>query len=103
MGSIRRAPRTGRWEARYRDPAGVQRTLTFDRKADADADLARLETQVRRGEWRDPSAGRITFADWVDAYIVGAVNKRATTRARDRHVLRTHFLPSLGRRPTVTI
>jgi len=36
MGSVRRAPRTKRWEARFRDPLGGQRTKTFDSKADAE-------------------------------------------------------------------
>ncbi len=56
MGSIRKAPRTGRWEARYRDPGGLQRTSTFDRKSDALAFLAATETEMRRGQWHDPGA-----------------------------------------------
>ncbi len=103
MGSIRKAPRTGRWEARYRDPYGVQRTRTFDRKTEATAFLAAAETDIRRGEWRDPRLGRIRFSDWADEYLVGAVHKRATTLAQDRQRLRKHILPVFGHRPLASI
>lgn len=96
MGSVRRAPRTGRWEARYRDPAGRQRTRTFHSKSSARAFLATVEVDMRRGEWRDPRLARITFHSWVEEYLASAVHKRATTMARDRVVLRKHFLPVLG-------
>lgn len=96
MGSIRKAPRTGRWEARYRDPNGRQRTETFDRKADAQAALAARETDKQRGTWRDPQLGRITFAAWSEEYLAGAVHKRATTLAQDRQRLRKHLLPAFG-------
>jgi hypothetical protein len=33
MGSVRRAPRSRRWEARWRDPSGRHRTKTFDARA----------------------------------------------------------------------
>lgn len=66
MGSVRRAPRTGRWEARYRDPSGRQRTRTFHNKSSARAFLATVEVDIRRGEWRDPRLARITFESWVE-------------------------------------
>ena len=56
-----------------------------------------------RGEWHDPRLGRITFGRWVEEYLAGARHKRPTTRARDEVVLRTHFLPALGRKPLTAI
>ncbi len=103
MGSIRRAPRTSRWEARYRDPGGRQRTATFDRKGDATAFLAAMETDIQRGAWRDPQLGRILFSDWAEQYLAGAVHKRANTLYQDRQRLRHHILPAFGKMPIGTI
>src|SRR5579885_3372628 len=103
MGSIRKAPRSGRWEARYRDTGGTQRARTFDRKGDAKAFLAAMETAVRRGEWRDPALARITFAEWAEDYLAGAVHKRASTLAQNRYHLRRHILPAFGELPLVAI
>jgi len=98
MGSIRRAPRTGNWEIRYRDPNGRQRTVSkgLRTKEDARARLAAIETDKMRGEWLDPRLGRITFAEWSEEYIEGAVHKRATTLAQDRQRLRKHLIPAFG-------
>jgi hypothetical protein len=96
MGSIRKAPRSGRWEARYRDPAGVQRTCTFDRKSDAQAFLAATETDVRRGQWRDPALGRIRLEDWVTQWWSTTTNLRPATRARDESYLKNHVMPRFG-------
>ncbi len=98
MGSIRRAPRSSRWEARYRDPYGAQRTATFDRKADAHVFLAAVEADKQRGLWRDPALSRITFAAWADEYLNGAIHKQVTTLAQDRQRLRKHLLPAFGSR-----
>jgi integrase len=103
MGSIRKAPRSDRWEARYRDAVGAQRTRTFNRKTDAKAFLAAIETAVRRGEWRDPALARIRFADWAEEYILGAVHKRVTTLAQDQGRLRRDILPVFGPMPLVAI
>ena len=103
MGSIRKAPRSDRWEARYRDAVGAQRTKTFDRRSDAKAFLAAVETAVRRGEWRDPALARIRLSDWTDEYLAGAVHKRVTTLAQDRSRLRNHILPVFGPMPLVAI
>ena len=96
MGSIRRAPRTNRWEARYRDPYGAQRTATFDRKSDAQAFLSATESEMRRGSWRSPDGGRLTFAEVAMAWLESNPAKRPTTFARDATVVRVHLLPVLG-------
>lgn len=98
MGSVRRAPRSGRWEARYRDPLGGQRTKTFASKADARAFLAATETDVTRGQWIDPAGGRVTYAKWSEHYFASALHKRPTTAARDRIVNNTHLIPLIGKR-----
>ena len=104
FGKIRRLP-SGRWQARYRDASGdeVAAPQTFPTKAEAGRFLAQVETEMARGEWRDPRLGRVTLADWVTTYLDGAGHKRATTRARDEIVLRKHFLPTLGSRPIALI
>src|SRR5206468_237860 len=103
MGSIRKAPRSDRWEARYRDAVGAQRTRTFDRKSEAKVFLAAMETAVRRGEWRDPALARIRFSDWTDEYLAGAVHKRKNSLAQNRSHLRCHILPVFGPMPVVAI
>lgn len=96
MGSIRRAPRSGRWEARFRDPAGRQRTRTFDAKTEARAYLAAVEADMRRGEWVDPRRGRISFADYADGWLAGVSHLRDGTMANVRSRLRRHILPTFG-------
>lgn len=103
MGSVRRSPKTGRWEARYRDPLGRQRQRTFPTKADARAFLAATDTDVQRGQWIDPSGGRTTYLEWSTFYFATAVHKRATTAARDRSVNDTHFIPHIGHRQLGTL
>jgi integrase len=103
MGTVRKAPRTGRWEARYRDPAGRQRTKTFETKADARVFLGQVDLEQRRGEWVDPQLGRVTLAEWVAEWSATTVDLRPSTRARDDSYLRNHILPVFGSRPLSSI
>ena len=48
MGNVARRP-DGRWRARYRDPAGRERSKHFDRKVDAQRWLATVEVALGRG------------------------------------------------------
>ena len=99
MGSVRRAPRTNRWEARYRDPLGGQRTKTFDTKADARVFLSGMETSMARGTWREPGRSRAKFSRVAAEWLANNPTKRATTYARDATVIRTHLGPVLGDMP----
>ena len=84
----------GRWEARYRAPDGRERARRFSTKRAANDHLAQVRTDLHRGTWVDPSAGRITYADWVERWLSTEVGLRPSTRARDDAYLRTHLLPS---------
>jgi len=103
MGSIRKAPRSGRWEARYRDPAGRQRTKTFATKGDARAYLAAAETDVLRGQWIDPAGGRVLFGEWAERWWSTTVNLRPSSRARDDSLYRNHVGPVFAAVPLAAI
>jgi hypothetical protein len=67
MATIERRVRNGKttYRARYRDPAGRQRSKVFARKADAQRFLNETETAKARGTWTDPALGRVLFRDWL--------------------------------------
>lgn len=50
------------WRGSYRDEAGKQHTKSFKRQIDAKRWVATEESKVVRGDWIDPSAGKVTFA-----------------------------------------
>ena len=59
MATIEKRVRNGKttYRARYRDPAGGQRSRVFARKADAQRFLNETETAKARGTWTDPALG----------------------------------------------
>jgi len=65
MASIEKRVRNSQatYRVRYRDPAGRQRSKTFDRKGDADRWLTENEAAKLRGGWVDPAAGRVLFGE----------------------------------------
>jgi integrase len=108
MSSIRRGKPTrdfpmGRWEVRYRDPAGFQRTKTFDRKDDAERWDATNRTAMLRGDWLDPNAGRVTFAEVADAWLQTRRRLKPRTLADYEGILRARLLPQLQNTPVAKI
>jgi hypothetical protein len=83
MAWIRKAP-SGKWQARWRDPAGVQRVKTFRLKADAERFLTATEDAMHRGAYRDPNAGRETFGAFWNGECEGA---RRTGRLSERTLI----------------
>jgi integrase len=97
MGFIEKR-KNGRYRARYRDPAKRERSKTFDRKTDAERFLSKQMADIARGDWRDPAAGRTTVKVWADRYEAAQTHLKASTRLRDRALMRSAVLPTFGNR-----
>ena len=95
FGSVRRLP-SGRFQASYWNE-GIRHVGedTFPTKTDALAYLSTVETDLRRGTWIDPEAGRKMFADLADGWLVSNPAKRSSTMQRDEAIVRNHLLPAL--------
>ncbi len=98
----RRANRGNRWEVRYRDPEGKQRSKLFDRKADAERFAATTAADMVRGAYVDPSAGKITFGQYAATWQAMQVHRRSTSEQVASH-LANHVLPTFGHRPLAAI
>jgi integrase len=104
FGSIRKLP-SGRWQARYRGPDGLLRSAphTFAHKADANRWLALTEAELLGGEWIDPEAGRLPFAEYATAWIGERPGLRPKTIQLYRYLLRAHLQEDFGSRTIASI
>lgn len=98
MATVRKRADNGRWQVRYRDPAGRQRSQDFRRKADADRFRAEAETDVSRGSWVDPRGGEQLFGVWAQQWLgMRKAAVRATTFAAQRSVYGSLIEPAFAR------
>jgi hypothetical protein len=93
FGSVRKLP-SGRWQASYWH-AGIRHIAQIT-KADANAYLAAVETQIRRGSWIDPWAARMPLAYWAEEWRATIVDLRPSTKVRDLGYLERYLLPRFG-------
>lgn len=96
FGRVRKLP-SGRYQARYAGPDGQLRPApeTFRTKRDADDWLADKQTELRRGDWHDPDAGKVAFGPYAAAWITER-ELTTTTRQLYRSLLRHHLEPTFG-------
>ncbi|KAB2973265.1 site-specific integrase [Streptomyces sp. SS1-1] len=104
FGSVRQL-KSGRWQARYRDPnTGQLRGAeeTYATKTDAEVALAHIEADITRGQWNDPDAGKVHFGEYATAWLK---DRKLAARSRERHesVIRLHLLPTFGERALSSI
>ncbi|MCZ0999008.1 tyrosine-type recombinase/integrase [Streptomyces mirabilis] len=96
FGRVRKLP-SGRYQARYVAPDGQLRPApeTFRTKKDADDWLADKQTEMRRGDWHDPDAGKVAFGPYAAAWIE---ERELTTTTRQLYgsLLRHHLEPAFG-------
>lgn len=96
FGAIRKLP-SGRYQARYPGPDGVMRPApeTFETIADADDWLAEKQTEIRRGDWRDPEAGSVNFKVYAEKWVE---ERELSVLSEDlyHYLLDDHILPTFG-------
>ncbi len=82
MAHIRRHPvDQSKWQARYIDPTGRERSKTFSRKVDAERFLIHVEAQKQRAEWIDPELSATRFGDWAAQWLATRSHLKPKTRA----------------------
>ena len=84
------------WQARWRDPAGEQRSKNFDRRVDAGRHLTTVEARKLAGTYVDPRAGRLKLGEFAERTTLGWLNRRDSTKARDDSYLNSLVLPSFA-------
>lgn len=83
-----------RWRARWRDPAGRQRTRSFARKVDAERFLLGVEDAKLRGVYVDPAAGKVNFGEWAERWYKTTAGLKPSTRHTYRQLLDYQILPT---------
>src|SRR5713101_7586211 len=97
------AEKGARFKARYRDANGRTRSVTFDRKMDAERFLERCGADMQRGDWIDPGLRRTRFDEWADDWWSTTVKLRPNTRRGYWLLLTNHVLPYFGGRTLASI
>lgn len=103
MASVSRDRRRGNWLARWRDPAGRDRSKSFARKVDAERFLAQLSADMHRGMYIDPAAGKVTLDTLAETWVSGLAHLKPSTAERYRGIVRRHIVPRWGRWPLRSI
>lgn len=86
-----------RWQARYHDPDGRERSRSFDRKQDAERFLSTITADVLRGVYVDPDAGKVTFADFAERWLAAQTFSESSREATELR-LRIHAASHFGQR-----
>jgi len=89
----------GKWRARYRDPAGNERSKTFTTQRDARAWVSEVEHQLATGDWVDRRQSRRTVEQWSVEWLATSPNIGPKTRVGYESILKHHVLPHLGSWP----
>lgn len=96
--------RNGRWRARYRDPAGAEKSRTFDKKATAQQWLDGVMGDQARGVYIDPRGAKVTFKEFAETWRRGREGiHRGSTAYAVAGRLTNHIYPAFGSRALGTI
>jgi integrase len=92
----KRHGRGKRWRVRYLNDTGTKVEKLFEKESDAERFDAAVRTDVARGLYVDPAAGRQTVQSFGDRWLAAQLYRPGTTDRVER-TLRLHVYPVLGR------
>ena len=97
FGRVRKL-RSGRWQARYQGPDGIDRPAdeTFATKTDAEVWLTVKEAEIHNGDWINPDDGKVILAEYARTWIAERPGLRPKTIELYSYLLRRHIVPMLG-------
>lgn len=87
-----------RYRVRYTDPTGAVRQRLFDKKTDAERFDVTTRSDITRGNYIDPDAGRVTFRDYAEQWRTSQVHAD-TTQLQIETLFRLHVYDIIGDRP----
>lgn len=89
-----------RWCVVWMDPAGEEKNLSFDRKTDAERWANSVEADMARGNYIDPSLGKMSLREYVETrWLPAQHHLTANTAETYRRHLNQRIYPHLGTRP----
>jgi len=88
-----------KWQVRYVDPTGRERSKTFRRRVDADKFLIQIEAQKQQGSWVNPDQSATRLEDWAQHWMATRANLKPKTIASYQSLLAVHVLPRFGSMP----
>jgi len=91
-----------RWLAVWVDPDGRETSRAFEKKTDAENHAKAQATDVVRGDYIDPKAGRTTFAELGQRWLASRVVDPASL-IRYESLYRLHVLPRFGKKAIASI
>jgi integrase len=95
FGTVRKRS-SGRWQVVYRVDGRMYSAGAYTFKADALACLATIESDLRRGAWIDPRAGKMTLRVYADEWLDQRNDLAFRTKELYTYLLERHIIPSLG-------
>lgn len=103
FGCVRRLP-SGRWRAEYTHDGGrYSGPGTFPTKVAAEDWLAGVRTDIGRGAWSDPSAGKVNLRKYADTWLAHRHDLAERSRELYRWLLDKRILPEFGDRQLAAI
>lgn len=94
MGTVRQRS-DGRWEGRYTDPNGKQRSVYAPTQSECTALLRAAQSDIDNGVWQRPST--VTVAQWLDIWLSDYQGDNSErTVLKYRSVVNNNFKPIIG-------
>jgi integrase len=96
---------SGRWQARYAGPDGIDRPApeTFATKTDAEVWLTLKEAEIHNDDWINPDDGKVSLSEYAETWIDERPGLRPKTVELYRYLARKHLAQVLGSMPIADI